>query len=165
MASYNTLKTYLDAYITTNNANLITGSIVNIALTDLLKDLSALLFDATRPYQEGQVLSYEDGTFGYELHIATGAVSAGAWNASNFTRLIPRREKVTASDTPYTGIEAGENTYSHNLGHADFVVHAYESDGKEIPIDLRAKSTTTFTIYSAQNYASAYAYVIETIIP
>jgi len=162
--SYTTLKTYLDAYINTNNANTITGSQMNVILTDLLKSVGGILFDATRPYLDGNLIVKGDKTYGYEIWCAEADVAAAAWNASSFTRLTKRTELVTVSTTPYTGIELGTKAYAHGFGHVDFTIQAFSSVGALIPLFVTAKSTTTFTLTSNAAYANAKIYISEIII-
>lgn len=162
--SYNTVKTYWDTNINTNNTNSITGALHNTAGVKIINGMAGKLFDTTRPYKVGQVVTKNDATFGYEEWVCSTDVAAGSWDSSKFTRLKHRTEKITASDTPYTGVELGVQTYSHNLGHTDFIALGFESTGKEIPLDIRAKSSTKLTIYSAQNYSNAVVYIIEVVI-
>lgn len=162
--SYSTVETYLNTNINTNNTNSITGALHNTAEKKLLQGMAGKLFDTTRPYKTGQAVIKNDATFGYEVWMADSDVAAAAWNASDFTRLTKRAEKITVSDTPYTGIEAGTKTYSHNLGHVDFTVQAFDSSGGNIPLNVTAKSTTKVTINSASNFASAVIYIMEIVI-
>lgn len=162
--TYSVVNAYLNTNINTNNANSITGALHNVAENKLLSGMAGKVFDSTRPYKLGQVLSYSDTDFGYELWVAPGDVAAAGWNAASFTRLTKRSEKLTVSGTPYTGIEAGTKTYAHNMGHVDFTIQAFESTGKEIPIFVTAKSTTLITIQSAASYANAVIYINEIVI-
>jgi len=162
--TYTQNKNYADTNINTNNANSITGALMNTMLNYLIEGYGGKEFDSTRPYKQGQVLAYNDGTWGYELWVAPGDVSAASWNSASFTRLSKRSEKITASDTPYTGIEAGTKQYSHNIGHVDFTIQAFDSSGALIPLNVTAKSTTKITIQSAQNYSNAVIYINEIVI-
>lgn len=159
--TYTTIKSYNDTNCNTNNANEITGAHLNTIIGYLNEGFGGKVFDATRPYKTGQLLCYNDATFGYELWVAPGDVAAAAWNSASFTRLSKRTEKITASDTPYTGIEAGTKTYSHNMGHTDFTVQAFDSSGGNIPLNITAKSTTKITINSASNFANAVILIQE----
>lgn len=163
--TYSTVNTYLDNNINTNNANAITGAKHNVAEKKLLAGLAGKVFDSTRPYKTGNLLSYNDATFGYEEWVAPGDVAAAAWNSASFTRLSKRSEKLTASTTPYTGIESGTHTYAHNMGHVNIAVFARDSSNAPIEVDIQGISTTHITIYSAQNYASGYLLIQEIIIP
>lgn len=162
--SYNTVYTYLNTNINTNNANSITGAKHNVAENKLLSGLAGKGFDSTRPYKANQVLTYNDATWGLEVWIAPADVAAGTWSSSNFTRVTKRAEKITASTTPYTGIEAGTKTYAHNMGHTDFVIQAFESTGANIPLQVTAKSNTLITITSAKSYANAVILINEIVI-
>ena len=162
--TYTQLKTYADTNINTNNANSITGALHNTMLNYLIQGLAGKEFDSTKPYKDGQTLLYEDATFGWELWVADADVAAGSWSSSNFTRITKRAEKITASSTPYTGIELGTKTYAHNMGHTNFMVQAFESSGANIPLQITAKSNTTITITSAKNYANAVILIIEIVI-
>jgi len=162
--TYAILSGYADANITTNNANLITGAKMNVMLNSIIEGLAGKLFDTTKPYKEGQSVLYEDGTWGFEIWMADSDLVAGAWNSANFTRLSKRSEEITASDTPYTGIEKGTKTYSHNIGHVKFMIQAFDSSGAMIPLDVQSKSTTKITIYSALNYSNAVVYISEIVI-
>ena len=162
--TYTEQKNYADTNINTNGANSITGAKHNVMLTYLIEAQGGKSFDATRPYKLGQMVAVNDATFGWELWIAPADVAAAAWNSANFTRITKRSEKITASDTPYTGLEAGVNTYSHNLSHTDFIIQAFDSSGVMIPLDVQAKSTTKITINSAINYANAVILIQEIVI-
>jgi len=163
--TYTELKTYADANCNTNNTNDITGAELNTILNYLIQGLAGKEFDATKPYKDGQSLLYNDTTFGFEDWVADGDVAAAAWNAADFTRIQKRSEKLTVSETPYTGIESGEQTYAHNLGHTDFTIQVFESTGKELDVDIRAKSNSVITIYSAVSYANAVILIQEIVIP
>lgn len=163
--SYSTIKTFLDDYVNTNNANEISGQDLNDAHTYMLMGMAGKLFDATRPYKEGQTLIKEDATFGHEIWIAPADVAAGAWAAGNFTRLFARRQKVTASDNAYSGIESGTNTYSHNIGHTDIIIQAFNSAGGLIPVNVTAVSSTKITIESNVAYSGGKILIQEIIIP
>jgi hypothetical protein len=162
--TYSTVNTYLSTNINTNNANSITGALHNTAENKLLSGLGGKLFDSTRPYKTGQLLSKSDTTWGIEVWEATADVAAAAWSAASFTRLSKRSEKLTVSSTPYTGLELGTKTYPHNIGHTNFTIQAFESTGKEIPLFVTAKSSTLITITSSQNYASAVILINEIVI-
>lgn len=170
MATYTTEKThteltnYADTNINTNGSNSITGALHNTMLNYIIPGLAGKAFDSTRPYKEGQLVVKNDTTFGYEIWAASSDVAAAAWNASDFTRITKRSEKIRGSLTPYTGIEAGTKTYAHNLGHVDFLVQAFDSSGGNIPLNITAKSTTTITINSSQNYPDAAIYISEMVI-
>lgn len=162
--TYTTLAGYANTNITTNNVNSITGAKMNVMLGYLIEGLAGKGFDSTKPYKQYQLFTKSDTTFGLEVWIAPTDVAAAAWNAASFTRLSKRSEKLTASSTPYTGIEAGTKTYAHNIGHVDFTVQAFTSAGANIPLLITAKSSTLITIQSAQNYASAVIYINEIVI-
>jgi len=162
--TYTTVKSYADTNVNTNNANDITGAEVNTVLGYLLEGLAGKGFDATKPYKQYQTLTVFDATFGAELWIAPTDVAAAAFVAGSFTRLSKRSEEITASDTPYTGIELGTKTYSHNVGHVNFTIQAFESSGASIPLYVTAKSTTKITISSSVAYANAIIYIQEIII-
>ncbi|MDT8303084.1 MAG: hypothetical protein RQ760_16515 [Sedimentisphaerales bacterium] len=162
--TYSTVETYLNTNINTNNTNSITGALHNTAEKKLLNGLAGKLFDTTRPYKAGQLVVKNDTTFGDEIWEAASDVAAGTWNSANFTRLTRRVSKITTSDTPYTGIEAGTNFYTHGIGHTDVVVFAKDSSGGNIPLNVTATSTTKVTITSASNQANAVVYVYEMVI-
>ena len=163
--TYTEQKNYADTNINTNGSNSITGAKHNTMLTYLIEAQGGKSFDATRPYKLGQAVLVNDGTFGWELWIAPADVAAAAWNSANFTRISKRSEKITASTTPYTGLESGTNTYAHNLGHTDFNIQAFDSNGAWIPLQVTKKTTTQITITSAKDYANAVILIQEIAIP
>jgi len=163
--SYSTIATYNTGNFLNDPGTKIRGDVHQAANTYLLQSISGKLFDATKPYKTGQTVIYNDGTFGYEWWKADSDLAAAAWNSASFTRLTRRTQKVTASTAAYTGIELGTKTYNHSFGHVDFTIQAFESTGAIIPLNVSAKSTTTFTIISAANYANAVIYLQEIVIP
>lgn len=165
--TYTELTNYIDTNINTNGANAITGAKHNVALNYIVKNASGHIFDSSHPYLGGTAFLYSDATFGYEWWAVTADIAAGSFPGvkTNTTRVTRRTQKLTASTTPYTGIELGTKDYEHDLGHTDFTVQAFDSSGNEIPLNLTAKTTTKITIQSAVAYANAVIYLTEIIIP
>ena len=161
---FSTIKTYIDNNCNTNGTNDITGAELNTALNYILDGLGGKLFEATKPYKAGQVVMYNDATFGNELWVADSDLSAGAWNASNFTRVTRRCRKITASEAPYTGIDIGSNAYDHDIGHTDVYTFAQTAAGAHIPVKVTGINSTRVTIESSVQYASAVIYVMELVI-
>jgi len=80
--NYSTLKTFLDANITTNGSRSITGAILNNFLTDMLLNDQYLQFDTSRTYQIGDVCVY-DSLF-YYFH---SAKTNGIWDDTKAAEL------------------------------------------------------------------------------
>ena len=163
--TYTAIAAYNNANTNTNGANSITGAKHNTMNSYMIEGLAGKEFDATKPYKEGQVLIYEDATWGKEVWVAPADVGATAWNSASFTRLSKRGEKLTTNDeTSYVGIDTGTNTYTHNIGHTDFTIQSFDSSGGLIPLDITSKTNAQFVINSSVAFASAVIYIQEIVI-
>jgi len=161
--TYTELTNYIDTNINTNGANSIAGAQHNLALNYIVQSMSGDIFDSTRPYKQNTCFLYSDATFGYEVWVVTADIGAGVFPGvkTNTIRITKRSEKITASDTPYTGIESGTHDYSHNLGHTDFTIQAFDSSGAWVPIQINSKSSTKINITVAKNYSDGVILIQE----
>jgi len=147
--NYNEVKTYIDTYIATNGVGAITGAILNEVLVPYIYNNALnLTFDVTRPYKEGQVVYYNDGTFG-DMYVSNTDVSAGAWNATDWDRVTLRKQSITQT------IDDGVNVIPHTLGVAPIIIMAFDSSGRVIPFDIEAVTDTNITIFSIGAYSGS----------
>ena len=131
----------LDAVITTNGANKITGAILNALLKLFNASLGAMSYDNTRTYDSGvDVVLYSEALY----RCTTDVTAAEAFDSAKWTKItiIP---EIKAGQT----ITGGSNTViTHTLGTKYFSVTVQNSAGQEDEVMVVAKDTTSVTLFS-----------------
>ena len=155
MSIYSLVKTWYDANVTTNRVAAITGEVMNEGIvTYILKYLTNIAYDTTRPYFVGDVALYDNGTFSALYHCTADQV-AGAFDSDKWTREIVRHPVITQT------INISEtNEVTHYLEEVPFACTVTDSADRVLPVDVVEITNQKVVISSTVEYTNAKIYLI-----